>query len=89
MVQGDKEKAAGLPVSPLMDRSMKGGMTRSQVCSATPRPQNPLAHPLADPFVRPAWLSIGVQYNTCCQWMASMPIFSTRLSCVRVEGSTP
>lgn len=34
MVQGDKEKAAGLPVSPLMDRSMKGGMTRSQVCTA-------------------------------------------------------
>ena len=34
MVQGDKEKAVGLPVSPLMDRSMKGGMTRSQVCTA-------------------------------------------------------
>ncbi|KAL3145886.1 putative 3',5'-cyclic phosphodiesterase pde-3 [Trebouxia sp. C0009 RCD-2024] len=30
-IQGDKEKAAGLPVSPLMDRSMKGGMTRSQL----------------------------------------------------------
>lgn len=30
-VQGDMEKAAGLPVSALMDRSMKGGMTRSQV----------------------------------------------------------
>lgn len=31
MVQGDMEKAVGLPVSALMDRSMKGGMTRSQV----------------------------------------------------------
>lgn len=30
-MQGDMEKAAGLPVSALMDRSMKGGMTRSQV----------------------------------------------------------
>ncbi len=30
-MQGDREKAAGLLVSPLMDRSMKGGMTRSQV----------------------------------------------------------
>ncbi|KAL0048533.1 hypothetical protein WJX82_005213 [Trebouxia sp. C0006] len=29
--QGDKEKAVGLPVSPLMDRSLKGGLTRSQV----------------------------------------------------------
>ncbi|KAL3161210.1 putative 3',5'-cyclic phosphodiesterase pde-3 [Trebouxia sp. C0009 RCD-2024] len=29
--QGDMEKAAGLPVSALMDRSMKGGMTRSQL----------------------------------------------------------
>ena len=31
MVQGDKEKAIGLPVSPLMDRSLRGGMTRSQM----------------------------------------------------------
>ncbi len=30
-VQGDKEKACGLPVSPLMDRSLQGGMTRSQM----------------------------------------------------------
>ena len=30
--QGDQEKLAGLPISPLMDRSTKGGMTRSQVC---------------------------------------------------------
>ena len=29
--QGDKERARGLPVSPLMDRSTQGGMTRSQV----------------------------------------------------------
>lgn len=29
--QGDKEKALGLSVSPLMDRSQKGGITRSQV----------------------------------------------------------
>lgn len=29
-VQGDQEKAIGLPVSPLMDRDTKGGMTRSQ-----------------------------------------------------------
>ncbi|DBB03659.1 hypothetical protein WJX82_000931 [Trebouxia sp. C0006] len=29
--QGDKEKGAGLAVSPLMDRTMKGGMTRSQM----------------------------------------------------------
>ena len=34
-MQGDREKEAGLAVSPLMDRSMKGGMTRSQV-SPTP-----------------------------------------------------
>ena len=31
ILQGDKEKAAGLAVSPLMDRSLQGGMTRSQV----------------------------------------------------------
>ena len=30
-VQGDKEKALGLSVSPLMDRAQKGGITRSQV----------------------------------------------------------
>ena len=30
------EKAAGLPVSALMDRSMKGGMTRSQVTHTQP-----------------------------------------------------
>ena len=30
-MQGDKEKACGLPVSPLMDRSQQGGMTRSQL----------------------------------------------------------
>ncbi len=30
-VQGDKEKALGLSVSPLMDRAHKGGITRSQV----------------------------------------------------------
>ena len=29
--QGDKEREAGLLVSPLMDRSQSGGMTRSQV----------------------------------------------------------
>ena len=29
--QGDQERDVGLPVSPLMDRSHKGGMTRSQV----------------------------------------------------------
>ncbi|DBA80660.1 TPA: hypothetical protein ACH3X1_007904 [Trebouxia sp. C0004] len=29
--QGDKEKGAGLAVSPLMDRTMQGGMTRSQL----------------------------------------------------------
>ena len=29
--QGDKEKAVGLPASPLMDRSLKDGLTRSQV----------------------------------------------------------
>ena len=29
--QGDKEKGLGLPVSPLMDRSLQGGMTRSQL----------------------------------------------------------
>ena len=30
-VQGDKEKALGMSVSPLMDRKNKGGITRSQV----------------------------------------------------------
>ncbi|DBA94754.1 TPA: hypothetical protein ACH3X1_002302 [Trebouxia sp. C0004] len=29
--QGDKERAVGLPVSPLMDRNQTGGMTRSQL----------------------------------------------------------
>ncbi|KAL0019791.1 hypothetical protein WJX77_003107 [Trebouxia sp. C0004] len=29
--QGDKEHACGMPVSPLMDRSTQGGMTRSQL----------------------------------------------------------
>ena len=29
--QGDKEKELGLAVSPLMDRTHKGGITRSQV----------------------------------------------------------
>ena len=33
--QGDKERTCGLPVSPLMDRSTQGGMTRSQVKSST------------------------------------------------------
>ena len=31
LLQGDKERQLGLPVSPLMDRALKGGMTRSQV----------------------------------------------------------
>ena len=39
-LQGDQERAAGLAVSPLMDRSMKGGMTRSQV-SSPPTPYPP------------------------------------------------
>lgn len=30
-VQGDKERAAGLAVGPLMDRTQQGGMTRSQM----------------------------------------------------------
>ena len=30
-VQGDRERGCGLPVSPLMDRTQQGGMTRSQV----------------------------------------------------------
>ena len=30
-MQGDKEKAQGMAVSPLMDRATQGGMTRSQV----------------------------------------------------------
>ena len=30
-IQGDKEKELGMPVSPLMDRTKAGGMTRSQV----------------------------------------------------------
>ena len=30
-VQGDKERALGLPISPLMDRDQPGAMTRSQV----------------------------------------------------------
>lgn len=33
--QGDKEKALGMPVSPLMDRATQGGMTRSQVSLST------------------------------------------------------
>ena len=30
-LQGDKEKAMGMTVSPLMDRKNKGGITRSQM----------------------------------------------------------
>ena len=30
-MQGDKERSAGMNVSPLMDRSQQGGMTRSQL----------------------------------------------------------
>ena len=33
-VQGDKEKALAMAVSPLMDRATQGGMTRSQVSHA-------------------------------------------------------
>ena len=46
--QGDKERACGLPVSPLMDRSTQGGMTRSQVTllfpSSLSRPPLKAAH---------------------------------------------
>ena len=35
-LQGDRERQAGLPVSPLMDRTLQGGMTRSQVCLNAP-----------------------------------------------------
>ena len=31
MVQGDKERELGMPISPLMNREHKGAMTRSQV----------------------------------------------------------
>lgn len=31
VLQGDQEKALHMPVSPLMDRTQTGGMTRSQV----------------------------------------------------------
>ncbi|DBA66901.1 TPA: hypothetical protein ACH3X2_002024 [Trebouxia sp. C0005] len=34
--QGDRERALGLPISPLMNRDQAGGMTRSQVLSALP-----------------------------------------------------
>ena len=30
-VQGDKERALGMSISPLMDRNQRGGITRSQV----------------------------------------------------------
>lgn len=35
-LQGDRERQAGLSVSPLMDRTLQGGMTRSQVCLTAP-----------------------------------------------------
>lgn len=31
VMQGDKERELGLPISPLMNRAHQGGMTRSQV----------------------------------------------------------
>ena len=44
--QGDQERSCGLPLSPLMDRSTQGGMTRSQVLPARVPP----------PFVKSALL---------------------------------
>jgi len=40
--QGDQEKALGLPVSPLMDRNLRGGMTKSQV--TPPHPTSACQH---------------------------------------------
>ena len=38
--QGDQERGLGLPVSPLMDRNLRGGMTKSQVTPPRPTPTN-------------------------------------------------
>ncbi len=45
--QGDQEKTLGLPISPLMDRNLRGGMTKSQVTPPQPANMQCYAHTLA------------------------------------------
>ena len=77
VMQGDREKEAGLTVSPLMDRSMKGGMTRSQVTPPTALPLPCIA------------LHCALHNLKAVQKLASFAICCTDLSCTALLTNWP